>query len=131
MSDIKKSVLIVDDEEDLTWSISRGLSKDTDQYEVICVNSGSNALSILEERSVDLVVTDLRMPGVSGMKLLKEIKSHYPNIKVIVMTAYGSLEIKEVLEHSGTKGYIEKPFEINELRKLIHHYLDAQNVIEK
>ena len=131
MSDIKKSVLIVDDEEDLTWSISRGLSKDTDQYEVICVNSGSNALSILEERSVDLVVTDLRMPGVSGMKLLKEIKSHYPDIKVIVMTAYGSLEIKEVLEHSGTKGYIEKPFEINELRKLIHHYLDAQNVVEK
>ena len=124
MTDFKKTVLVVDDEEDLTWSISRGLSKDTDQYEVICVNSGSSALEVLNEKSVDLVVTDLRMPGINGMKLLKEIKTNFPDTKVIVMTAYGSLEIKEVLEHSGTKGYIEKPFEINELRKLIHHYLE-------
>ena len=120
----KKRVLIVDDEEDLTWSISKGLAKDRDSLEVVCVNSGMGALDVLSRSRVDLMVTDFRMPGVNGLQLLNEIKVRYPQTKVIVMTAYGSMEIKEALERSGTTGYIEKPFDINDLRELIHTYLE-------
>ncbi len=119
----KKRILIVDDEEDLTWSISKRLAKDGDSLEIICTNSGSNALEMLSKYKVDLLVTDIRMPGISGLQLLNEVKVRYPRTPVIVMTAYGSIEVKKVLEHLGKTGYIEKPFEINELRKLIYSLL--------
>ena len=119
----KKRILIVDDEEDLTWSISKRLAKDGDSLEIICTNSGSNALEMLSKYKVDLLVTDIRMPGISGLQLLNEVKVRYPQTPVIVMTAYGSVEVKKTLEHLQKTGYIEKPFEINELRKLIYSLL--------
>jgi len=119
----KKRILIVDDEEDLTWSISKRLAKDGDSLEIICTNSGSSALEMLSKYKVDLLVTDIRMPGISGLELLNEVKVRYPQTPVIVMTAYGSLEVKKILEHLEKTGYIEKPFEINELRKLIYSLL--------
>jgi len=123
----KKKILIVDDEEDLTWSISKGLSRDGETLEVYCVNSGSTALEMLQKDHFDLMVTDIRMPGVSGLRLLKEVKDHHPSTKVILMTAYGSMEIKEALVQSGMQAYIEKPFEFNELRNLIYRCLGNGN----
>jgi len=127
----KKRILIVDDEEDLTWSISKRLAKDGDSLEIICTNSGSNALEMLSKYKVDLLVTDIRMPGISGLQLLNEVKVRYPQTPVIVMTAYGSMEVKKVLEHLGKTGYIEKPFEINELRKLIYSLLRLKECFQK
>jgi DNA-binding NtrC family response regulator len=124
MSNDRKRVLIVDDEEDLTWSISKKLSKEKDTLEVLCANSGNSALETLSKYRIDLVVTDLRMPGINGLQLLDRVKSQYPKTNVIVMTAYGSLEIEEALKKWDNTGYIEKPFEINELRKLIWMYLN-------
>jgi DNA-binding NtrC family response regulator len=123
MDSEKKKVLIVDDEEDLTWSISRKLARDGDYLEVICTNSGNCALEKLSQNRIDLMVTDLRMPGVNGWQLLDEVKKHYPETQVIVMTAYGSMEVQKALEQLGSTGYIEKPFEINELRRLIFNSL--------
>ena len=123
MTDVKKKILIVDDEEDLTWSISRKLQKDSRNFEIICANSGRQALEMLSENRVDLMVTDLRMPGISGLRLLSEVKSKYPRTQVIIMTAYGSMEIKSIIDKWGQAGYIEKPFEINDLRSLIFNYL--------
>jgi DNA-binding NtrC family response regulator len=123
MSRKKKRILIVDDEEDLTWSISRKLSRDQDNLEITCANSGLSALEMLSNRRYDLMITDLRMPGLSGWQLLDEVKKKYPDTPVIVMTAYGSLEVQEALKQWGETGYIEKPFEINDLRKLIVHSL--------
>lgn len=122
----KKRILIVDDEEDLTWSISKRLVKDGDSLEVTCTNSGNNALEILSKFKFDIMVTDLRMPGVSGLQLVNMVKNRYPQIRIIVMTAYGSIEVKEVLETFGKIGYIEKPFEINDLRELIYSSLDER-----
>ena len=126
MERAKKRVLIVDDEEDLTWSISKKLAKDNDPFEVICANSGTSALDILSKNHIDLVVTDLRMPGLNGWQLLNEVKIRYPTTNVILMTAYGSAEVKEALERWAKTGYIEKPFEINDLRKLIFHLLEEK-----
>jgi len=122
----KKRILIVDDEEDLTWSISKKLAKDRDSIEVICANSGNCALEMLSKYRVDLIVTDLRMPGVNGLQLLEEVRVRYPETNVIVMTAYGSVEVKEALERWGRTGYIEKPFEMNDLRKLIFTFLEQK-----
>lgn len=117
---MRKKVLIVDDEEDLTWSISKNLAKDKDQYEVICVNSGEEALNVLMQVPVDLVVSDIKMPpGMSGLELLIKIKETYPATKVIIMTAYGSADIQKEATARGSLYYIEKPFEIEELRNLI------------
>jgi two-component system, NtrC family, response regulator AtoC len=123
MNDKKRRVLIVDDEEDLTWSIAKGLARDRDLLDVVCVNSGCNALNALSEHDFDLVVTDIRMPDINGWTLLKEARRRYPWTRFIVMTAYGSMEAKDEIMHSGIRGYIEKPFEINDLRKLIHSSL--------
>lgn len=114
-----KNVLVVDDEEDLTWSIAKHLSKDKDKYSLNTVNSGADALELLKKKPYELVITDIRMPEISGLDLLMKISEAYPNTKVIIMTAYGSSEIQEVANERGCFKYIEKPFEINELRQMI------------
>ena len=129
MTDTKKRILIVDDEEDLTWSISKRLSRNGDTWEIICTNSGNKALEILTHTQFDLMVTDLRMPGISGLQLLSEVKMKHPHTPVIVMTAFGTLEVKEVLERWGGIGYIEKPFEFDDLRHLIHTHLQTQECV--
>jgi CheY-like chemotaxis protein len=116
---MQKKVLIVDDEEDLTWSISKNLARDKELYDLICVNSGKEALSVLSQVPVDLVVSDIKMPEMTGLDLLLEIKEHYPRTKVIIMTAYGSQDIQQEASRRGSLHYIEKPFEIEELRTLI------------
>ena len=119
MAEELKRVLVVDDEDDLTWSISKHLAKDKDKYELICVNSGMKALEVLSQLPVELVISDIRMPEISGLDLLVKIKDYYPSTKVIIMTAYGSSEVHEEANSRGCLKYIEKPFEISELRQLI------------
>jgi CheY-like chemotaxis protein len=116
---MQKRVLIVDDEEDLTWTLSKKLSKDSDKFQLVCVNSGMEAIDVMNQLPVDLVITDVRMPEVSGLDLLLQIKERYPQTKVIIMTAYGSDDVKREANKGGCFRYIEKPFEINELRTLI------------
>ncbi len=115
----KKRILVVDDEEDLTWSIAKNLSRDKDLYDLITVNSGKEALDVLSQLPVNLVVSDVRMPEISGLDLLLKIKENYPLTKVIIMTAYGSSEVQEEAGKRGCFKYIEKPFEMNKLRELI------------
>ncbi|GBD94391.1 nitrogen assimilation regulatory protein [bacterium BMS3Abin05] len=122
-----KQVLIADDEEDLTWSISRSLTRDQKDIHVICVNSGDEALNVIQQQPIDLLVTDLHMPGASGLELMDVILNHHRDVKVIVMTAYGSSEIKEEVSEKGGLHYIEKPFEITELKQMIYNILSEKN----
>ncbi len=119
MASIQKRVLIVDDEEDLTWTLSKKLSKDSDKFQLVCVNSGSEAIEVMNQLPVNLVITDVRMPEVSGLELLVQIKDRYPQTRVVIMTAYGSDDVKREANQGGCFRYIEKPFEINELRTVI------------
>lgn len=127
MAKSTKCILVVDDEEDLTWSISKGLLRKQENFEVFCVNSGKEALDILRQQKIDVLVTDLRMPDLNGFGLIDVVNNRYPEVKVIVMTAYGSNDIYNKLKHSGIRGYIEKPFEINDLRQMIQSQLIADN----
>ncbi len=119
-----KSILIVDDEEDLTWSISKTLTKHDKAFEVMCAHNGDEAMEVLARRRVDVVISDIRMPGRDGLQLLQEIKAHYPATKVIIMTAYGSHETRKLITARGSALYLEKPFEIRLLRRLIYEALE-------
>jgi DNA-binding response OmpR family regulator len=114
-----KKVLIVDDEETLTWSMAKSLSKDRDKYEVIIANNGKEALGLLKKDKIDLVISDIRMPDINGLDLLVQIKMNHPQTKVIIMTAYGSSDVQREANRRGSLFYIEKPFEINDIRKII------------
>jgi len=114
-----KKVLIVDDEETLTWSMAKSLSRDKDKYEVIIASNGREALVQLEKDKIDLVITDIRMPDINGLDLMVKIKKEYPQTKVIIMTAYGSSDIQKEANQRGSLYYVEKPFEISDIRKII------------
>jgi DNA-binding response OmpR family regulator/predicted regulator of Ras-like GTPase activity (Roadblock/LC7/MglB family) len=114
-----KKVLIVDDEETLTWSMAKSLSRDRDKYTILIGNTGQQALEILRNNAIDLVITDIRLPDFNGLDLLTTIKRDYPATKVIIMTAYGSSDIQKEANKRGSLYYIEKPFEIADIRKLI------------
>jgi CheY-like chemotaxis protein len=114
-----KKVLIVDDEETLTWGMAKSLSKDKDKYEVMVANNGREALNILKREKIDLVISDIRMPDINGLDLLVKIKKEYPHTKVIIMTAYGSPDVQKEANRRGSLYYIEKPFEISDIRKII------------
>jgi DNA-binding NtrC family response regulator len=121
-----KRILVVDDEEDLTWSIAKSLEKNGRVFEVICVNNGDDALAYLATRQVDLVITDIRMPGRNGLALLRDIKRDYPLTRVIIMTAHGSEEMRRQIALPGLLYYyLEKPFELHYLRKLIYQALEV------
>jgi len=111
--------LIVDDEETLTWSMAKSLSKDRDKYEVMIANNGREALGLLKKDKIDLVISDIRMPDINGLDLLVRIKMEHPQTKVIIMTAYGSSDVQKEANRRGSLFYIEKPFEINDIRKII------------
>jgi DNA-binding response OmpR family regulator len=116
--DLKK-VLIVDDEETLTWSMARSLSRDKDKYEVMIANNGKEALNVIKKNKIDLVISDIRMPDINGLDLLVKIKKEYPQTKVIIMTAYGSSDVQKEANRRGSLYYVEKPFEISDIRKII------------
>lgn len=123
MTSISKTILIADDQEDLTWSISRSLRKENQHYDIICVNSGDEALKFLKRIPFDLLITDIRMPGQDGFMLLGYVKKHFPKMKVIVMSAWYGSEIKELVAKTREMNYIEKPFEIGDLKKTINKAL--------
>lgn len=115
-----KKVLIVDDEEDILWSLQNNLCNDSLQVEIAVASSGEGALEVLaSSKQIDLVVTDIKMPGISGLDLLIEIKNRYPYTSVIVMTAFPSNEYKREAILKGSLHFLEKPFDINELREMV------------
>ena len=120
MTSISKTILIADDEEDLTWSISRSLRKENEHYDIICVNSGDEALKFLKQIPFDLLISDIRMPGQDGFMLLSYVKKYHPDMKVIMMSAWYGSEIEEIVEKTLDMFYIEKPFEIGHLKSIIN-----------
>ncbi|MDZ7330588.1 MAG: response regulator [candidate division KSB1 bacterium] len=125
MAYVPKKILIADDEEDLTWSISKSLRKENQEYEIICVNSGDAAIKMLERQSFDLLISDIRMPGKDGLGLLSFVQQHYPNMKVIVMSAWRHSDVQDIVKNDSTICYIEKPFEIHDLKETIARALNG------
>ncbi len=118
-----KRVLVVDDEEDMLWMLQRNLNKGMAEVEILAAKSGEEALAILSDKSVNLVITDINMPGKNGLDLLIEVNNRYPKTGVIIMTAYPSNAYKNEAMLRGSLRFIEKPFDINEMRRTVEQVL--------
>jgi len=104
----KSRILVVDDENGPRQAL-RMLLKE--EYDVFLASSGRAALTLLEEQEVDLVITDIRMPEMTGIDLLRQIRRQHVDVQVIILTGYGQLDTAmEAIEH-GAFAYIEKPFD--------------------
>ncbi len=118
-----KRVLVVDDEEDMLWMLQRNLNKGMQDVEILAAKSGEEALAILSDLPANLVITDINMPGMNGLDLLIEINNRFPKTGVIIMTAYPSNAYENKAMMSGSLRFIEKPFDINEVRAIVKEAL--------
>ena len=119
-----KRLLIVDDEETLTFSLYQTFIKSPVECEVMTAASGEEAMQKIIENPFDIIITDIAMPGISGFELLGFVKAKNPETKVIVITAYGTDEKHEIAMQRGASRYIEKPFDIHELREIVFSMLN-------
>jgi two-component system NtrC family response regulator len=125
------TILVVDDEPNYLIVISELLKEEN--YEVLTAQSGEDGLKVVEETDLDLVLTDMRMPGMGGLEFLKAIKNYNKDLPVIMITAFGEVEKAVVAMKAGAFNYLSKPFNNEELlmniRKAIEHYsLLSENV---
>ncbi|PMP95837.1 MAG: Fis family transcriptional regulator [Candidatus Aminicenantes bacterium] len=128
------TLLIIDDEKSLLDVLALVFKKEG--YEVKTVTNGADALEILTTGSVDLVITDIRMPHISGMEILRYVKDNKPEVPVIVITAYGSIQQAVEALKAGALDYIVKPFDVEELKILVargleRKHLEQENILLK
>lgn len=121
-----KRVLVVDDEADMLWMLQRNLNKGMEDVEILGAQSGEEALSILSDKKVELVISDINMPGMNGLDLLVEINNRYPQTGVIIMTAYPSNTYESQAMLGGSLRFVEKPFDINDMRQIVKETLFTQ-----
>jgi len=120
-----KTVLIVDDEKAFLLSLTAGLEKYKHHFKVLTAENGLKALEILKSNSIDLIVTDLRMPEMDGFELLTRVGLDFPVKPVIVMSAFATEENEELLNQIGGIPLIEKPIDLRSLADLILAKLDG------
>jgi len=119
-------ILVVDDEEQMRGLLVKVLERKG--YQVSVCGNGADALDFLEREPADLVVTDVRMPGLSGMEALRAIKELNPEIVVIIMTAFGSIDQAVQAVKEGAYDYINKPFKIDEMLLTIEKALEERRL---
>ncbi|TAL16548.1 response regulator [bacterium] len=122
-----KRVLIVDDEKLFLLSLLEGLKAYSDQFTADMAVNGREALEKLEGEHYDLVVTDLRMPEMDGMELLARMSKKFPNLPVIVMTAYPSPNAYETTRGLGCSKFLEKPIDLEDLANKIIEELSSDS----
>ncbi len=103
-------VLIVDDDQSWLSLMHKELGSYSRDFAIRTADSGDSALAILKQEHIVVVVSDLRMPGIDGFDLLSRILANYPDIPVIIVTAYDRPKTKDVVFRSGAAGYLTKPF---------------------
>ena len=124
------SILIIDDEKPQRETLGGYFKKRGNT--VYLAESGSSGLEIVRDNQIDIVLTDYKMPDLSGIETLLEIKKINPDVEVIIMTAYGSVEIAVEAMKYGAINYLLKPVNLDELditieRTLMHHQIVSEN----
>jgi DNA-binding NtrC family response regulator len=126
---MKPSILIVDDDDVMQETLSDVLIKRG--YEIFSVGSGNGALSVIKKNIIDLILLDMKLPDVDGLEVLKKIKEFDTEILVIIMTAYSDVQTAVLAMKSGAYHYINKPFELEELKLLIEKGLETKSLINE
>src|SRR6266480_1954050 len=125
MSHKPKTVLIVDDDEGMRDTLTAILKR---EYRVLRVSSGEAALPILNREDVDLMLLDVRLPGISGFEVLRIVKENYSLIEVIMISAISEIETAVQAMKHGAYHYITKDFDYDQLRSLVHNASERQDL---
>jgi DNA-binding NtrC family response regulator len=121
---MKRRILIVEDDEIFLRPLQRSL--EVAGYEVLVASAGEEALDVLKIEDVDLVLTDKRLPGMDGVELVRRAKADHPDLAIVMMTAYGTIESAVETIRLGASDYVVKPFEVAELLMVIRHAIEFQ-----
>jgi DNA-binding NtrC family response regulator len=121
-----ETILIVDDNEDLQFTLSNIV--ENEGYSVLTAGDGIKAMKLIRTNNPDLVLLDMRLPGMDGMKVIEEIKKFDKNIIVIMLTAFGDVKGAVNAIRLGAFDYLTKPFDNEELLIIIKKALDTQNL---
>ncbi len=125
-----KKILVVDDVQGNRELIREALA--SPEYDFREAENAREVLRIMREQPADLVITDVRMPGISGVDLLKELRSQYPDTIVILVTAFGTVESAVEAMKAGARDYITRPLDLHELRLVVQRsleHLDLRNEV--
>src|SRR3989337_2967616 len=117
----RPTLLIVEDEDQLRELLHAALARE--DYDVTVASSGEDALRKMSILSYDLVITDIRLPGIDGVQLVRDIRRRWPDIVVFVLTAYPSLDSAVACLRAGVHDYLFKPCPIAEIRRCIREGL--------
>jgi DNA-binding NtrC family response regulator len=123
---MRRRILIVEDDEIFLRPLRRTL--EVGGYDVLVRPSGEDALEALKVEDVDLVLTDKRLPGMDGVELVRQLKVDHPDLAVVVMTAYGTIESAVESMRMGAADYLVKPFEAPELLIVVRHAIEFQEL---
>src|SRR3990170_142985 len=118
---MNKSILIVDDQKDFCTVLSDSLSQD--RYRVVTAFNGKTALQLAKKEKPDLMLLDIKMPGMDGIEVLKKIKKMKKEIAVIMFTAFGTLETAREAMKLGAYDYVTKPVDLFFLKSLVKEVL--------
>ncbi|GAA0205661.1 hypothetical protein GCM10009123_11410 [Kangiella japonica] len=117
------TVLVIDDDSSIRWVLARALNNA--QFKVISCDSGQQALSIISEQKPQLVITDIQMSGMSGLELLETIIQKWPELPVIMITAYADTDLGSKIHELGAFDYLPKPFDINHVINLCQRAINS------
>src|SRR2546426_914436 len=124
-----RTLLVADDDPGLRESLERTLTREG--YRVLLASDGRAALERLQDGAIDLIVTDLKMPGLTGLELLRAAKAIAPDVDVILLTAFGTVEEAVKAMKDGAYDFLTKPFRREQLLKLIDKALERRELIER
>src|SRR5438874_1369710 len=123
------AILIVEDEAKMRRLLELNLGEEG--FTTLSAGDAESGLKLLRENSVDLVLTDLKLPGMNGLEFLQAVKHQNAALPVVVMTAFGSVETAVEAMKAGASDYVLKPFSLTEMRMVIHKELDVRNLREE
>ncbi len=123
---MKHRILIVEDDDIFLRPLRRAL--ELEGYDVQAAGSGEDAIDLLKSEDVDLVLTDKRLPGMDGVELVRRLKAEHPDLAVVVMTAYGTIESAVEAMRLGAADYLVKPFEVAEVLIVVRHAIEFQEL---
>ncbi|MDO7787740.1 response regulator [Desulforamulus aquiferis] len=117
-------ILIIDDELEMHWALEKGLAQEG--YHIVKADNGEDGLRILSEENISVVLLDYKMPGMTGLEVLEEIRQRWPELPVIFMTGYNSITTATDSMAKGTTAYVSKPFRLDDLKVTLRRALGSE-----
>jgi DNA-binding NtrC family response regulator len=123
---MKDRLLIVDDEKNIREGLEKALTQEG--YDVLLASDGKQALDVIEDETVDLIIADLKMPRISGEELIKETLESHPHIPIVVLTGHGTIENAVETMRNGAYDFLTKPFNIDKLSLIVKRALENSSL---